>query len=325
MNEQGILNLIQHQLNTSHFNLLNDDVFYDAKSRQILTKDLLIEGRHFSLDYFQPENVGYKAISVNVSDVASIGGMPQYYLIGLGLPERLAQPEFISGLYDGMKQALSEYGGQIVGGDTVGAEQLTLSITAIANLPEGAHPGQRFSAQPGDWVITTGHSGLSALGLAILQDNTSPDRVFNFPVSLAKHRRPQARLVLGQGLAKQYQRFAMTDSSDGLADAVLKIAQASGVDMELDATAIPLHPELMVHCSHDKDKARQLALYGGEDFELVACVPGEFGSWPSDWTVIGRVKEASPKQSTNQFHDVLLLGDDGQIDRLGFEKTFQHF
>jgi thiamine-monophosphate kinase len=322
MNELGILNLIQHQLNTG---LFNDDVFYDARTRQILTKDLLIEGRHFLLDYFQPEDVGYKAISVNVSDVASIGGIPQSYLLGLGLPERLAQADFVKRLYDGMIQALSDYGGQIVGGDTVGAEQLTLSVTAIATLPDGASPGQRFSAQPGDWVITTGFSGLSAVGLSILQDKTSFERGDDYPVSLAKHLRPKAKLTLGQGLAKQYPRFAMTDSSDGLADAVLKIAQASGMDMELDATAIPLHPELMMYCSNDKNKARQLALYGGEDFELVACVPGEFGSWPDGWTVIGRVKDATTKESTNSSPDVLLLGDDGRIDRLGFEQTFQHF
>jgi thiamine-monophosphate kinase len=220
-----------------------------------------------------------------------------------------------------MTQALTEYGGQIVGGDTVGAEQLTLSVTAIASLPEGASPGQRFLAQPGDWVITTGHSGLSAVGLSLFQQTLPLEQTSNYPISLEKHRRPQAKLALGQALAKRYHRFAMTDTSDGLADAVLKIAQASQVDMELDATAIPLHPELLQHCRHDKSKARQLALYGGEDFELVACVPGEYGSWPEGWTVLGRVKEST----SDKPGEVLLLGEEGRVDRLGFDQTFQHF
>lgn len=311
--EQAIIHNIAAQI--PHPDYLRHDTFYDAKSRLIYTTDMLVEHQHFDLAYFSPEDLGWKAAAVNASDIAATGGAMKFLLISLGLPNNLPT-DFVSRFYTGMQALLAETGGQIVGGDTVGSEHLVINVTAVGELPSGAAPGRRDQAQPGDVIVTTGPAGLSAVGLWALQQ-----RVEGYPESKKRHLRPIPRLKEGQLFSKQTGRFAMMDSSDGLADALLKISEASDVDLCLHVDKLSVHSEVKRAAAQQKIGWLDLMLYGGEDFELVAtCAALPEGLQPF-FTVLGEVKACSGASSK-----AVVLDSNGQIQQaLGYDKTYQHF
>ncbi|MBY0406005.1 MAG: thiamine-phosphate kinase [Cyanobacteria bacterium] len=303
---------------------LQDDAFYDPDSRLIYTTDMLVENRHFSRDYFSPEDIGWKACAVNLSDIASVGGMPKYTLISLGLPDSL-DLAFVKGFYTGFNACSQTYNSKLIGGDTVGSDTLVINVTAIGHLPQGHHPGQRHLCQPGDIIITTCFSGLSAVGLYCFQDKTE-----GFSKSKAAHLRPKPQIELGLSLSKNLPRFGMMDTSDGLADALMKLATQSKVHIEVDAQALTpwIHPEITAYCQKNPMDPMSLVLYGGEDFELMASVPPEYESHlPPEFHKIGIVRSIEAETSEP---GVILKNlnrpENGSHEvRLSISKTFQHF
>ncbi len=295
-----------------HPEALQDDAFYDANQGLIYTTDMFIEHRHFKRSYFTPADLGWKSAAVNISDIAAMGGRLQYLLVSLGLPADL-DLSFIREFYTGMNTIASSCSGQIVGGDTVSADSLTLNVTAIGVLPESHTIGRRSQAQPGDFLITTGYHGLSKAGLYALNHNL-PD----LPQCKQAHLRPIPRIEAGLRLSRHYQRYALMDSSDGLADAALKIAEASQVRVELFLDKLPVHPELHRFAQEVGQDLTALMLYGGEDFELIAAVPELPEAFQEEFTVIGRVASGSPAAT--------LLDAQGQpLEILSHQKTYQHF
>ena len=292
--------------------VLTDDAFVEEETGRIYTTDLLVEGQHFHQDYVTPADLGWKAGAVNISDIAAMGGEPRFLLVSLGLPEQL-NTAFVQEFYQSLQALANTYHCQIVGGDTVGSPQLVVNVTAIGQLPTSHTAGRRSQAKPGDWIITTGYSGLSAAGLVALQKQL-PD----LETCKQAHLRPRPRIVEGLLLSKSFSRYSLMDTSDGLADALIKMAQQSQARLEVVASQIPLHPELKTFSCKAGQVPLQLALYGGEDFELVATVPTVDDALLAHFTVIGRVTAGTP--------EAVLVDEAGNtLETLSLEKTFHHF
>ena len=241
----------------------------------VVTTDMLVDGVHFSDRTTAPNDVGWRTTAANLSDLAAMGATPLGVTLSLGLPGEL-QVNWLEQLYQGISDCLQSYGGAIMGGDVCRSPVVTLSMTAFGTV----HPHQqilRSVAQPGDAIVVTGSHGASRAGLELLlhpdwgSDLNSEERE---ALRLA-HQRPRPRLdVLPLLWQVQPQlRVAGMDSSDGLADAIVQICRASGVGAVVEGDRIPIPASLVRTQSLTREQALHWALYGGEDFELVLCLP----------------------------------------------------
>lgn len=296
-----------------------DDAFYDAATSQVVTVDTFIEGRHFSLEHYCPEDVGWKTAAAAISDVAAMGAGFRWLLTGLGRPVTTS-PELIKRTYDGMLALLESLGeGLLVGGDTVASEQWLLSHTAIGVMEAGRQPGLRKLLQPGDRVFITGPHGLSAIGLWALRAGLGEA----YPEAVKAHRRPVPRLAYGQLLTGLGARLTLMDTSDGLADAALKVVEASGVRVALEEQALELHEELKKYEADTGKLALEKALYGGEDFELFVGLP------EAVWQTIQKDERFNFLQPVGRAEagvpEAVLKQKSGQVVALSFNKTYQHF
>lgn len=220
----------------------------------VLTSDAVVAGVHVDLSLVGLDDVGWKAVSAAVSDVAAMGCRPLYVLVTVcGPPDT-----DVDALYRGVAAATAEYGCPVVGGDLVGADRLVVSAAAAGETGHRA-PVLRSGALPGDRVFVTGPLGASAAGLRLLRAGAV---AADHPLALA-HRRPRARLAEGRA-ARAAGATAMVDVSDGLAADLAHLAEASGVGVALDAVPAATG-------ATDEE-----ALAGGEDYELLftAANPG---------------------------------------------------
>ncbi len=223
--------------------------------------DMLVEGRHFR-KWASPEDVGYKAVAVNVSDVAAMGGRPRFILVSGGTPE----PETALRVFEGVAEACREFGVYPLGGDTTGADSLTVDVS-ILGLAE-APPVLRSGARPGDLIAVSGELGASAAGLLALEDGMD-----GYSRLVRKHLRPEPRVEAGFVAAK-LGAHAMIDISDGLASDVRHICEKSGVGCEINLDLLPLSEDARsLAASLDRD-VLSLAATGGEDYELLVAAPG---------------------------------------------------
>jgi thiamine-monophosphate kinase len=227
-----------------------------------LTVDVLVEGVHFRLDLSSRADVGWKAVAVNCSDVAAMGGRPSVALVGLCRPPAVGDDE-VAELYEGMRQACERWNLRLVGGDTVAAEALALSVTVLGALDgDGV---RRSGARPGDRLVLVGALGAAAAALAQVAAGIDPD-----PRLLAAHRRPQALVAAGRVLAEHGAR-AMLDISDGLGADLGHLCAASGVGAVVDWQALPIADGVAEVAGDLVD----IACGGGEDFALLAALPAE--------------------------------------------------
>ena len=241
----------------------------------ILTTDLLVEDVHFRLRTISPRELGYKAIAVNVSDVAAMGGSPRYGLVSLALP-RDVEIAWVVELYGGVRDAANEYAMPVVGGDTSLSDRIVLSVTVTGEVAKGGAV-TRAGARPGDRLVVTGVLGASAGGLQLAE--ADPETVRSALGSewarelLAAHVRPQARVGEGQTLA-QAGATAMMDLSDGLAIDLARLCRESAVGAAVDLARVPVAPALGPLAKVLPIVPLELALSGGEDYELLAALPG---------------------------------------------------
>lgn len=220
----------------------------------LICTDTLIAGRHFPLET-APADIGWKALGVNLSDLAAMGGKPLGFLLNLTLPE--ADETFIAAFAQGLFAMADQAGVALIGGDTTRGP-LSISITALGSVVEG-HALRRDGARVGDHVAIVGDLGGAALAL-------EQGRAASSHLRQALDR-PWPQLQAGQALAGQ--AHAAIDVSDGLAADLGHILEASGVGAELHLEDLPLHPELHVLAP---EQARRLALYGGDDYALCVCL-----------------------------------------------------
>jgi thiamine-monophosphate kinase len=239
-------------------------------ARLLATTDLMVEDVHFRRAWASPFDIGWKAMAVNLSDIAGKGGRPLWALVALALPAP-ADPAEVEALYEGMRQAAAPHGVAIVGGDTsVSPRGWFVNVTLL-----GEHlgvPRLRSAAKPGDAVAVTGTLGRSAAGLAALEAGRArlgAVRPETIEAVTAAHLRPTARVAEGRRLGAAAAVHAMMDCSDGLATDLAHICRESGVGARVELDRLPVDPaarEVAVAFGAD---ALSWATSGGEDFELL--------------------------------------------------------
>lgn len=236
----------------------------------VATTDALVEGVHFRWDWSKPSDVGYKAVTANVSDLAAMGARPRWLLITLCGPGSTTE-ETLRELYAGVALACADYGTELVGGDTVSGEIFVISVTALGEV-EG-DPLRRSGAKVGDVLAVTGPLGRAAAGVNLLlsQDpkKASPEDAL---ACISAHTRPAARVEEGMKLHRSGVHAAI-DLSDGLASDVRRLTEASDVGAEIDLERMPVAAEAeRIGRARGWDVER-MVLGGGEDFELLVALP----------------------------------------------------
>lgn len=263
----------------------------------VITTDTLIEGNHFRLDWTDWRSLGHKMLAVNLSDVAAMGATALLATVTLGLSgdERLAD---LLELYRGAGELAGPHGVIVAGGDIVRSSgPLMISVTAIG---EGERLLTRAGARPGDRIMVSGTLGASAAGLRLLAEPELRAKATTADLLVAAHLRPNPRLALGRFLAGAGATAAM-DLSDGLLGDLPKLLQASGARAAIDAPRVPVLPALRALFPGDW---LDLALRGGEDYELLATVPNDL--------VEGITREAAAIGATLTGIGEILPPDDGQ-------------
>ena len=234
------------------------------KKTLAISTDTLVAGNHFLPD-IDPADLAYKALAVNLSDLAAMGAEPAWLTLALTLPA--ADEAWLESFSDSLFMQLNYYDMQLIGGDTTrGPLSMTLGIHGF--VPPG-RALKRSGAKPGDWVYVTGTPGDSAAGLAILQDRLVVESAADADYLLARHLRPMPRVLQGQALRDL--ASSAIDLSDGLISDLGHILKASGCGARIDLDAMPLSDALLRHV--DTEQALRWALSGGEDYELCFTVP----------------------------------------------------
>ena len=248
----------------------DDTAVVSASSGQLLlTTDAIVDGIHFRSVDERWYDIGWKCAVSNLSDIAAMGGIPDHALVTLGVPKG-ASMETFTDFYSGMNEAFAKFGGAVVGGDVVSSPNMFVNL-ALTGHPVSNGDGEsawlkRSAAQVDDLVCVTGQLGGSAGGLKVLfsgDTNPSGQTLVN------RHFHPTPRIELGNRLVEAGVRCAM-DVSDGLVGDLEKLASASNVRIRIDMTNIPIPAELIFMFG---TSAIELALSGGEDYELVFTAP----------------------------------------------------
>jgi thiamine-monophosphate kinase len=291
--------------------------------RLVVTTDLLVDGVHFSDRTTSAYDVGWRAAAANLSDLAAMGATPLGIVVGLSLPGEVPLT-WVEELYRGLTACLTKYQTPIVGGDVCRSQVITVAITAFGQaLPEEII--RRDRAQIGDCILVTGVHGASRAGLELL---LKPENGLNLTSTeraklISAHQRPQPRLDILPYLQELNldRAIAGMDSSDGLADAILQICRCSGVGACINANLIPISPSLSKLV--ESEQALTWALYGGEDFELVLCLPQAAAEAlvtqiGGNAAIIGKIVSG----------DRVLLStseNDLEVRLLTLDRGFQHF
>jgi thiamine-monophosphate kinase len=252
--------------------------------RSVVSTDMLVEGRHFRLDWSTPRDVGRKAIAQNAADVEAMGATPTAFVVALGAPGDTSSDDAVA-LSDGMWEEARRFGAGIVGGDLVAAPQWVISVTVLGDLQSRA-PILLNGARPGDSVAVIGDLGSSTAGYWLLHNGVAGHDVAGFDALRGRHLTPE--VPYGQGrIAAECGATAMTDVSDGLVADLGHIADASGVGIDVSAEALAAdYAALSAAATATQQDAWAWVLGGGEDHALVATFPAEL---PDGWRRIGVV------------------------------------
>jgi thiamine-monophosphate kinase len=264
----------------------------------VAAADMLIEGRHFK-EWASPEDVGYKAVAVNVSDVAAMGGVPRFVLASSGAMEA----ETILRCMEGVLRACEDFGVYPLGGDTTGADLLTVDVSILGQLAHA--PVLRSGARPGDLLAVTGELGASVAGLLALENgDTGQERL------VKKHLRPEPRVGSGRAAAR-LGAHAMIDLSDGPASDVRHLCELSRAGCRVDLGLLPVAGDTREYLRSSGRDPEILAATGGEDYELLIAASEEVvealgAESETPATVIGEITE----------EEVLFVRDGEPVENL---------
>jgi thiamine-monophosphate kinase len=271
LGEFGLIERLCARLTPSRRTLLGpgDDcaILAPARSPQIVTVDSMVEGVHFRLEWGTPEALGARALTVNLSDIAAMGGTPTACLVNLAVRPGL-DARFFDRLYTGLMGEATAAKTDIVGGNVTRASELAITITLLGEAPDGAM--RRDTARAGDEIFITGSAGDAAAGLRLLNGElVARGAARKFLIN--RYLSPSARLKPGRRLARIRPLPAAIDISDGLVQDLGHILERSGVGAEIDPAAIPLSGAYRAIVGGDP----ALAITGGDDYELLFCTrPG---------------------------------------------------
>ena len=307
MNEQTIIKTIESEIGHQ---FIGDDCAYLKKQNIVVSQDSLIEDIHFKREWFNPFQLGYKSVAVNISDILASGAKPEYITIALSIPNNICEgwennvalfssELFVQEFYKGAKAALN--GAIIVGGDITGSKNsLIISISAIGST-KYRKISSRSNAKIGYAVVVKGAFGSSDMGLKELLKGNNKSYFVKYHIS------PEPEKEFSEQIAKNIRNdYAMMDTSDGLADALFKIAEASKVKIHVDYDKIPHMPGV----------PRESVLFGGEDYKLVAVIPNKFAQKLKNVSIIGKVEP---------FDGTVLEISDSKYSKYSELQVFNHF
>ncbi len=264
----------------------DDSAFFRLEKPALLTADLMIEDVHFDLSYFSFYHLGFKIVSVNVSDIYAMGGKFLAFLLSLGLPQSISE-EQLNDLFDGIQEALEHYKGYLIGGDISKSEKVILSGFAIGECDK---PILRIGAEPGDKIFITAPTGLSSAGLSLLRGFTEEekrqiketkdlsklnhlDEKFGFSVRklIQRHLMPQARNP------HRFKRIAkaMIDISDGLLIDLYRLCKENALGAEIYLARLPILSAVVKAAEYTNTDPLKFILSGGEDYELLVISKDE--------------------------------------------------
>jgi len=283
----------------------DDAALWKAKPgfASILTSDWFLEGSHFLREKHPPESVGWKCLARAASDIAAMGGAPSCFLLNLALPSTVTG-KWLKGFLVGLRRAAGWLDCALAGGDTTRSNRILISVTVIGEIPEGQEV-LRSGARVGDLVFVSGTLGEAEHGLQLLRESGGKARPVN--PALRKHLYPEPRVDLGRWLAKNKLASAMMDLSDGLSSDLPRLCVASGVGAQIHRGRLPVLRGMA------EKPAQQLALHGGDDYELLFTIsPRKAASLPAkfrklDLTRIGEITRE---------RGVRIIGNDRKLEPL---------
>jgi thiamine-monophosphate kinase len=262
----------------------------------ILTSDWFLEGSHFLREKHPPDSVGWKCLARATSDIAAMGGKPRCFLLNLALPAATTG-KWLKSFLGGLRRAARALDCVLAGGDTTRSERVLISVTVIGEIAEGEEL-LRSGASPGDLLYVSGTLGEAEHGLRLLRKTTGKVNYKN--EAMRKHLYPEPRVELGRWLAQRKLATAMMDVSDGLSSDLPRLCAASGVGAKIDLSKLPLLRGVAV------ESAQQLALHGGDDYELLFTIsPRKAALLPAIFrklrlTQIGQITAERRVQVTNK-------------------------
>lgn len=236
----------------------------------LICMDTMVEGVHFTKKTMNPYMIGYKALAVNISDIAAMGGIPLFYLVSISIPPSWSELE-LEEVYRGLNELAKQYSMDLVGGDTVSCKsELVITVTVYGKVEKGKTL-LRSNVRPGDFVFVIGELGGSAAGLQLLLNNkqnyTSSEKVL-----ITEHQLPKPQVEAGRIFACSGARVALNDISDGIASEANELAIASGVTINIDYDKLPIHKNLL--CYPEQEQIN-LVLFGGEEYSLIGTFAKE--------------------------------------------------
>jgi thiamine-monophosphate kinase len=243
-----------------------------SKESWLVTTDALVERVHFLREQIAPQDLGYKALAVNVSDIAAMGGQPKYVFLSLALPKTL-EAAWACEFLEGLESACRKWGVQLLGGDTVGSHSdLFINLTLIG-AAETANIRYRYQAKVGDHICVTGHLGEAGAGFKVLQAGLL--RKGDRDLLCRAHQRPEPSPEQGSWLARQAGVHAMMDLSDGLACDLKRLLKSSKKGAQIEIERLPISDQLARVCAENGWDPLQQALTGGEDYCLLVTLAAE--------------------------------------------------
>ncbi len=297
--EDQILAVINRHFPACHPRLLlgrgDDCCVLSAEGALAVSTDLFLENTHFRRAYFSPQDIGWKSLAVNISDLAAAGAKPVGFSLGLALPPN-EDLELVDGLFAGMAELANPFDLSLTGGDLSRAEGLHLCVTIFGDTsPEGILG--RGKAKPGDSVFLVGQTGLARVGLEVLE-RMGRAGIELFPAACRAHLRPVPRVREGLVIAELQKirggRIGLMDVSDGLIRDLPRLLGDLGADLTFP---VP-HPECVAWAETRNGgelSAGEICCLGGEDYALAGtCEPSLIGDIVTripDCTVLGRVTD----------------------------------
>jgi thiamine-monophosphate kinase len=293
------------------------------RGRAVLSTDMLLSGTHFSMEYFLPEEVGWRALSANLSDLAAMGAEPLCYLVALAAPGNTPAAT-VDGIFRGMAQAAAPCGMRLLGGDTCRGDRLVLCLTVVGALDRG-RPLTRAGAGPGDILYVTGAPGWSYLGLRLLRGGRPAGPRGWRREALRRHLRPEARWREGMAARASGAVTAMIDLSDGLLPDLAHLLERDSLGATLREEALPMPPAFRKAAVAVGVDPMAALLAGGEDYELLMAVrPDRQGgfrrvsrAFPAPPTPIGEVT-GEPGIRVRRADGTVLAGS-------ALPRGFEHF
>lgn len=309
MDENSFVEYLKTEFPFSGGKGIGDDAAIIRKESgfQLITKDILIEKVHFDSAYFSPEEIAIRALGTNLSDIAAMGGNPEYFFLGLGFPEHY-KGEKLNCFFKGLKDGCRKWGIELAGGDLSSSpDTLFISITMIGS---SQNPARRDGAKTGDLIGLSRVTGESVVGLELLKMG------IDIPYYSEKHKVPEPEISSGLVFSKYVN--SMIDVSDGLLIDLGRILKNSGKGALIEYEKIPVKDEMRTICGKYSLKETELVLSGGEDFALLFTISEE--------------QEKNLKKSGVKYHIIgnILKGEGVRVEYHGKiinteKEGFDHF